>query len=221
VFYESGQIEIYGYPKDAFPPTDFHTATVVGNQIVLVGCLGYKNERRFGHTPVYRLDLSSYRITEAETSGEMPGWIFVHSEGTIVVRGGEVIQEHNGEQRYRRNAEDYELDLNSGVWRRLSNRKWRQFSIRAADKKTFGLKRRPSPKALLPSGDEYSVVAADEWNCARILIGGVPVSVCVGHFYVEIIVEGELPFDLTDRVAEEIRTNTETAVQGQCVMEEL
>jgi hypothetical protein len=226
VFSESGLFEIYGYPKGVFPPTDFHTAALVGDQIVLVGCLGYKYERSFGHTPVYRLDLSSYRITELETSGEMPGWIFkhsaeVHSEDTIVVRGGEVIKEYNGEQRYRRNFEDFNLDLNSGVWRRLTDRKWREFSICPADKKAFGLKRRPSPRALLPSGVEYSVAPTDEWNCSRIVIGGVPVSVFVDLFNVKVIVEGELPSDFTDRVAEEIRAKTDAAVQRRCVVEEL
>src|SRR5579859_4644379 len=36
-----GQITIFGYPKNVFPPTDFHTATLVGNQIYVIGCLGY------------------------------------------------------------------------------------------------------------------------------------------------------------------------------------
>jgi hypothetical protein len=52
VFGANDSIEIYGYPKEIFPPTDFHTATVDANRIVIVGCLGYKKARRPSHTPV-------------------------------------------------------------------------------------------------------------------------------------------------------------------------
>jgi len=34
-----GRLEIYGYPKEVFPPTDFHSATVVGDRILVVGGL--------------------------------------------------------------------------------------------------------------------------------------------------------------------------------------
>ncbi len=122
-----GQIEIYGYPKEIFPPTDFHSATVVGDRIVVVGGLGYKNDRRFGHTPVYALDLSQYRISEIPTSGEMPGWLSEHEAsydptGIITIRGGQVIQEHDAQQRIRRNFEEYALDIKSCAWQRLTNR---------------------------------------------------------------------------------------------------
>ena len=30
-------IEIYGYPREVFPPTDFHTATLVGDRLILIG----------------------------------------------------------------------------------------------------------------------------------------------------------------------------------------
>ena len=68
------QIEIYGYPKAVFPPTDFHTATVASDRIIIIGGLGYRDERRPNDTPVFSLDLSQYQITQLMTSGEMPGW---------------------------------------------------------------------------------------------------------------------------------------------------
>lgn len=40
-----GKITIYGYSKEVFPPTDFHTATLVQGAIVLIGSLGYMEER--------------------------------------------------------------------------------------------------------------------------------------------------------------------------------
>lgn len=128
VFGPGDTIEIYGYPKDIFPPTDFHTATLVGNQIILVGCLGYLDDRRPGHTPVYALDLSRYQISEIETVGEMPGWIFDHeadlaSDGIITIRGGNVFEKHGGKQQYLQNLEDYTLDVRSAVWQRVTGTK--------------------------------------------------------------------------------------------------
>ncbi len=40
VHHPDGRIEILGYPEDVFPPTDFHSATLVGERLVLIGSLG-------------------------------------------------------------------------------------------------------------------------------------------------------------------------------------
>jgi len=56
VFGLGGKIEIYGYPIEVFPPTDFHSATVVGDEIVVIGCLGNVKDRRPGFTPVYSVN---------------------------------------------------------------------------------------------------------------------------------------------------------------------
>jgi hypothetical protein len=90
----TGQIEIFGYPKEVFPPTDFHTATLAYDQIVIIGCVGYKNERRLGYTPVYSLNLSNYSISEVKSSGEMPGWISKH-EATYDPNGASSFDEAN------------------------------------------------------------------------------------------------------------------------------
>jgi hypothetical protein len=42
-----GSFDIYGCPLDIFPPTDFHTATLVGNSIYIIGSLGYRGARRY------------------------------------------------------------------------------------------------------------------------------------------------------------------------------
>jgi hypothetical protein len=47
---QSSLLEIFGYTTDVFPPTDFHSATLLSNQIVIVGNLGYPKERRAGTT---------------------------------------------------------------------------------------------------------------------------------------------------------------------------
>jgi len=179
-----GRVEIYGYPKEAFPPADFHSATIVGDRILVVGGLGYENERRFGHTPVYALDLSNYRISEIPTSGEMPGWISKHeasydSKGIVTIRGGQLVQEHGTQQQIRRNFEDYALHINSHTWKRLTNRNWREFSIRQ-EKGAFVLEHDPKPETLLPRGIEYTSVPQGTDEDSRFLVAEVPVSLTVG-----------------------------------------
>jgi hypothetical protein len=221
----AGEIEIYGYAKEVFPPTDFHTATVAGDRILIIGCLGYKNDRRPEHTPVYVLDPSQYRISEIATSGEMPGWISEHEasydrEGVITIRRGQVIQGHSNHQQTRRNFEDYALDMKSWVWQRLTNRNWLEFSIRQ-EKGLFVLEHRPKPEALLPRDIEYTIVPCEGQEDARIIVAGVPVSLTLGVKYIEVVVEGHMPAALAAGVAEAIRTNAEATVQRRCILEQM
>jgi hypothetical protein len=224
VFGPADQIEIYGYPKEVFPPTDFHTATLVGDLIILVGGLGYPDDRRPGHTPVYALDLSGYRISALETSGDMPGWVSEHEAefdpaGVITIRGGEVIEEAEGGQRFRRNVEEYALDIRSGDWRRLTNRNWRQFAICREDRGWFVLEHDPGPEALVPRSLEPQVEPGNDSDRVRIVLGGVPVSLTTDASEIRIIVEGELPGETALRMAEEVRANVEAAIQCRCVLE--
>jgi len=116
-----GQFDILGYPEDVFPPTDFHSATLVGDAIYIIGCLGYPEERRPGATPVYRLDCATLAIEKVETSGEPPGWISRHKaryqDGTIVLRGGQVCVMEDGEEELIENHHEYMLDLALMKWR--------------------------------------------------------------------------------------------------------
>ncbi|GMV26592.1 MAG: hypothetical protein AMXMBFR58_26230 [Phycisphaerae bacterium] len=90
----SGEVEIYGYPQATFPPTDFHSATLVDDRIYVIGSLGYQGSRRLGDSPVFMLDTNTYRMEHVATSGEPPGWIYKHhawydrNRHAIVVRGG-------------------------------------------------------------------------------------------------------------------------------------
>ena len=115
-----GTIRIFGYPKSIFPPTDFHTATLVGEGIYIIGNLGYHDERQIGTTPVYRLDTNSMRIDKIETKGECPGWIWKHraqltANGEILIQRGKIFNAPG--------AEDTELtsrhilDLSTREWR--------------------------------------------------------------------------------------------------------
>lgn len=223
VFDHADGVEVYGYPRAVFPPTDFHTASLIGDRVLIVGCLGYPEDRRPGHTPVLALDLSDYSISEVRTTGEGPGWVFRHEAavgpgGTVTVRGGEVLVEQGGERRYRRNVEEFELDIRSGVWKRLTDRNWLQFSIRQESRGLFLLELSPGCEQLLPRGIEHAVEPYDDWNRVRFVVGGVPVSVTVGVSEIEVCVEGELAEELAARIAEEVRANAESAIQRRCLL---
>ena len=112
-----GGIEHFIYPKDVFPPTDFHTATLLGDHILLIGSLGYGGQRQEGVTQVLRLNLDDFSIHSVETSGENPGWINRHKAvlggGKILVTGGKI------EPGFKDNPDAFELDLETMVWTRL------------------------------------------------------------------------------------------------------
>jgi ankyrin repeat protein len=117
-----GRIAIYGYPESVFPPTDFHTATLVENHVYVIGSFGYPGARRPGFTPVYRIDLGSFRIEPVVAVGEVPGWIHKHratrSGGTIRVWGGHVITVVDGRERCDDNLQAFILHLGDMTWRR-------------------------------------------------------------------------------------------------------
>ncbi|HWL08263.1 MAG TPA: ankyrin repeat domain-containing protein [Planctomicrobium sp.] len=121
-----GDFQIYGYPKDTFPPTDFHSATLCPDGIYIIGCLGYMDQRQQGFTPVYRLSLDSWKIEKVETSGEMPGWIHKHQasydadQHKIRTSGGELhVVVGDGTTDLIPNADQFELDLADFRWKKL------------------------------------------------------------------------------------------------------
>jgi ankyrin repeat protein len=117
-----GTIHIYGYPEEVFPPTDFHTATLIGSHIYLIGSLGYGGTRHYGETPVYRLDTDTFHMERLETTGNKPGWIYKHrtiQSGTheIQVSGGEILTLSDGKESYSENSTVFILDVERRVWR--------------------------------------------------------------------------------------------------------
>jgi hypothetical protein len=237
-----GSIAIYGYPKDVFPPTDFHSATLVGDRVIVIGRLGYMGERRPGVTPVMALDLTSYQFSELPSRGEPPGWIFRHEaelnpEG-ITLRGGQVYEEIEGEPRIRRNFDDFLYDLVSGRWTRLTDRRWRQFSICNVENKVF-MKGQPfrgccpmdaepwrgevpevpdfgdtfiyvRPEALFPRSFEYESVFSEEFSPEdRIAVGGIDVSIKVESFAIEVMIEGDMDEARANALVQDIRKSME------------
>lgn len=126
-------IEIYGYPEEVFPPTDFHTATLVGESIVIIGSLGYLDKREHKNTQVCVLDTNSYEIEIQNTSGELPGWIHDHEahlvedETYIVIEKGKI--DGGDKPSLVENIDDWRLNLKSWKWERLTKRNWVRWEI--------------------------------------------------------------------------------------------
>jgi ankyrin repeat protein len=116
-----GTVDIYGYPRDIFPPTDFHTATLSDGYLYLIGNVGYPRERKYGEAQVYRLNVATFVMEKVETFGEKPGWLGHHKavlrDGFgIYISGGKVCTMVDGVEQYECNIKTYVLNLNSLQW---------------------------------------------------------------------------------------------------------
>jgi ankyrin repeat protein len=117
----AGSVRIFGYPEEVFPPTDFHTATLAGDFIYVIGSLGYHGTRRPGFTPVRRLDTKSFRIETLQPSGEPPGWLSSHravltAPGRIRIFGGEITTITGGKETNLKNTKSFILDIERMAW---------------------------------------------------------------------------------------------------------
>jgi hypothetical protein len=116
-----GEFTIYEYPQAIFPPTDFHTATLIDDWIYIIGNLGYGRDRIMGETPVYRLNCTTLAIEVVVTQGDSPGWISNHRavlQGRqIHISGGSVWAMQNEKSTLIDNGNQYILDVDQGFWR--------------------------------------------------------------------------------------------------------
>ncbi|QDV45288.1 hypothetical protein Enr13x_51640 [Stieleria neptunia] len=132
-----GDTQIYGYPETSFRPTDFHSATLVNDEktILLIGSIGYPEQRDIGRTPIYALDTENFQIDEIASTGNHPGWISKHTatlsedESSIIISGGEVMTEDG----LLESIDDWSLTLADFRWTRLTLRKWIRFQVGRAD----------------------------------------------------------------------------------------
>ncbi|YAF94592.1 MAG: ankyrin repeat domain-containing protein [Nodularia sp. CChRGM 3473] len=125
VYQGDGNFQILGYPKDIFPPTDFHSETLVGEYIYIIGSVGYGGERIFDETPVYRWHCDTFKIEKVKTSGEKPGWISRHKAyyqepAKIHITGGKVCVMVDQKEEYFDNVISYTLDLTNFRWSRMN-----------------------------------------------------------------------------------------------------
>jgi len=143
VAHPDGTVDFYCYRKSDFPPTDFHTATLLGEKIVIIGGLGYIEERQPGYTPLYALDLETFEIQKLAGSGQSPGWIYSQhvtlsedANSIIVTQGKVYLGQESG---LKENIDTWQLSLTDWRWERLTERNWIQFEIRRADRMNLHL----------------------------------------------------------------------------------
>jgi ankyrin repeat protein len=119
-----GDFQIYGYPRDVFPPTDFHTATWVDGWIYIIGNVGYDEDRLVSETPVYRLNCTTYEIEKVITTGECPSWIGCHQatlqDRQIHISGGKIDVIDQDTLTYIDNQTEYIFNLQQYCWYRSS-----------------------------------------------------------------------------------------------------
>lgn len=141
--YPGDRVEVFGYPLDVFPPTDFHSATLVGDRILVIGNLGYPENRQPERTQVISIDLATFSSSLIETHGDAPGWIHDHAaavvDGGVVISGGKIETGRGARLEFRENGDDWRLDLASWRWERLTDRQWRSWQIGRADQKPMHL----------------------------------------------------------------------------------
>ena len=229
----NGAVDIFGYPRDVFGPTDFHSATLAGDRIIVVGCLGHANQRVPGTTPVYALALGDLSIARLEPTGDAPGWIHKHTaelDGeTLIVRGG---MRDDGE-RLLENFDDWALDLRALCWTRRTARPWAIWQLARADGERNRLFEIGGYVSYPPGRDKaierigytpdialfetrYAppmphVVQAppddddDAWRTHRIEVSGVIVRYVEESFHVAITIEGVLAEAVTEVLIDDAR----------------
>lgn len=144
VKHPDGHIDVFGYPEADFPPTDFHSATLVRGDIIVIGNLGRQVQRKPGFTPVYALAVDDMQFREIRTEGVNPGWIHKHraalsDDGTrIVISGGEV-DTGNEETGHLENIDDWALNLHTFEWERLTQRVWSRARVQREDQHWLSL----------------------------------------------------------------------------------
>lgn len=126
VISRDGSITIYGYPYDVFPPTDFHTATLVGDRILIVGRLGYQygpNALPIETTPIFELRLSDFSIRKLPSIGDTGGMLSQHRaelepDGQAIrIGGGKSMRvSAEGKRTYERNTGTFRLVLEDMHW---------------------------------------------------------------------------------------------------------
>jgi hypothetical protein len=133
-----GQIDFLGYPTDDFPPTDFHSATLVDSKIIIIGNLGYPEDRKPDTTPILTLDTETWKVSKQTSSGDNPGWIHRHlaelsqDKNSILITGG-LINPADLELPLVENIDDWRLHLADWRWERLTKRNWPLFEITRVD----------------------------------------------------------------------------------------
>jgi hypothetical protein len=208
------EVQIFGYPEDLFPPTDFHSATLVGDRIIIIGRLGYAGTRLPGTTPVYVLDCQGFRIEPLKTSGDCLGWIFKHEaicepdSSSILVRGGELITSEDPAAPCPKNLDEFRLHLPECRWERVTDRRhWRQFLLEPADETAIPSFNFRDPTVFSPKRLPFEIIATTEYPTADLLIHGAHVQCIDEHLDARIVIQGRLDDSTVDQFLDDVIDN--------------
>jgi hypothetical protein len=218
---EAGTVEIYGYPESVFPPTDFHSATLVNGTIFLIGQLGYDGTRTEGVTPVLVLDTATYRIEGVPTTGPCPGWIYEHhasydtTRHAITVRGGKLNVE--GAKTETPHLAAHRLYLADLRWELIAERETHsRFVIETEDDLGPDIDWEEA-SMFLPKNVPHGVI---EPRMGGVMIYGLDVQGVrivfeVYYSVIRVLVEGDLRSELVRAVLDEVTENLNTTMTGK------
>ena len=211
---ESGEVEIYGYPEAVFAPTDFHSATLVGDRIYVIGRLGYGTTRVEGVTPIVCLNTSTYEIEQVMASGPAPGLIYKHQavfdevRGAITVRGGKICV--NGAEADAPHAGVHRLHLDGMRWEFTAvGNMYRRFLI---ENDAFGVDSYEgiTSDTFRPENVSHRRLAPDRWQRIYELdVQGTPVTFECSCGRVQVVIEGRLPADVVNQTVIDVLANLE------------
>jgi len=162
-------VTLFLYPENVFPPTDFHSATLIGSEIFIIGTIGYVQTRKDGTTNVFRLSLHDMSISKYETTGENPGWIFCHiakydkESNEIIVYDGERC--HPEENIILNNFDVYGLNVKDGKWRLIQKTRVETWHFKLkSDSQSFSLSDLYSYSQEQSFMEEEEKKKSFEWN---------------------------------------------------------
>lgn len=170
IVHPDGQFEVLIYPENIFPPTDFHSATLVGNKIILIGSTGYMDQRHADKTQVLKLNTETLVIEAVSTSGENPGWISRHEaeyigDNTILILGGSILQPD--EQGFIPNTKMFELNLDNRTWHPVTAGDTRFFSVTMEEYQAGKLARYGTANPEFVDNSFWLEMARRQWPPSR------------------------------------------------------
>ena len=241
VIEDGDNIQVFGYPESVFPPTDFHSATLVGSRILLIGNLSYPANRKANHTQVKWLELDTWRICDQPTTGDHSGWI--HRHNAVLLPESQIIRVTGGmlaAGEYRENFDDFDLCLQTYRWTKTLERKWQVWELERTDGDVNKLweissalwKRLDDPCAnsidgisarqldqyenlyRSPFDDSRSEEDEDKYGRHRWLVDGIVIRIDEDMMAVKVTVEGELEADKVQLALETLKARL-SAVENQ------
>ena len=115
-----GNTRIFLYPRDVFPPTDFHSATLVEPWIYIIGSLGYQEDRPEDSIAVYRLNTVDFHIEHVETQNPPNFQLYDHDArltgSELVLTGGRHFSRKDTEFTPQVNTHTITLNLDTLTW---------------------------------------------------------------------------------------------------------